>query len=139
MAAVQHTRIDHTGKMSFFYLMRKCQVFQNSKVLGHSGRDLKRDTKKYQKVVDTIQKSTIMNSDTKKYRKRNGGQEMAARYYGVSFHYGNGIYCSNIAHGEYEAVKAHYESKYDWVKVGEECREYEITEAKRRGMPIVEI
>lgn len=60
------------------------------------------------------------------------------KYFVVSFHYAEDVYCSNIAHSEtVEAVKAYY-SKYDWVSV-RECGEYDVEEARRRGKPIVEI
>lgn len=60
------------------------------------------------------------------------------KYFSVSFKYSENTYCTNIAHAaSVEAVKAHY-SKYEWVSV-EECGEYEVETAKRKGMPIVEI
>jgi hypothetical protein len=60
------------------------------------------------------------------------------KYYSVSFKYSETTYCTNLAHAENaEAVKAHY-SKYEWVNV-EECGQYEVETAKRKGMPIVEI
>ena len=60
------------------------------------------------------------------------------KYFSVTFEYSENVYCSNIAHAETaEAVNAHY-SKYDWVSV-EECEDYEVEAARRKGMPIVEI
>lgn len=60
------------------------------------------------------------------------------KYYTVSFEYAEDIYCTNIAHAESVAdVEAEYR-KYNWVKVRESAA-YEVEEARRRGMPIIEV
>ena len=60
------------------------------------------------------------------------------KYYKVSFKYSENVFCSNIAHADsMEAVEAHY-SKYPWFNV-DDCLDYELESAKRKGMPIVEI
>lgn len=59
-------------------------------------------------------------------------------YYNVSFQYSESSYCANIAHAEsVEDVEKHY-SKYAWFKVSP-ASEYDVTDAQRRGKPIVEI
>ena len=60
------------------------------------------------------------------------------KYYCVSFQYSENVYCANIAHAEtVEDIKAHY-SKYEWVSVTD-CKGYELENAQRKGMPIIEI
>ena len=60
------------------------------------------------------------------------------KYYKVSFQYSESVYCSNIAHAETAAdVEAHY-SKYAWYSV-KEAASYEVEEATRKGMPIIEV
>lgn len=60
------------------------------------------------------------------------------KYYKVSFQYSESVYCSNIAHAETAAdVEAHY-SKYTWYSV-KEAASYEVEEATRKGMPIIEV
>ena len=60
------------------------------------------------------------------------------KYYKVSFQYSESVYCANIAHAETAAdVEAHY-SKYAWYSV-KEAAAYEVEEATRKGMPIIEI
>lgn len=60
------------------------------------------------------------------------------KYYKVSFQYSESVYCSNIAHAETAAdVEAHY-SKYPWYSV-KEAASYEVEEATRKGMPIIEV
>lgn len=64
------------------------------------------------------------------------------RYFEVTFHWTSGdVYCVNLAHAESAAdVRTRYEAKYDWVSVNEDdISEWRIMDAKRRGMPIVEI
>lgn len=56
--------------------------------------------------------------------------------YSVSFQYSEYTWCSNIAMAEdIQDVKDHY-SKYDRVSISE-CADYEVTSAKRKGMPII--
>lgn len=58
--------------------------------------------------------------------------------YKVSFEYSDGVFCTNIAIAESEeAVRKQY-SKYPWVSV-RECADYELEEARRKGMPIITI
>lgn len=58
--------------------------------------------------------------------------------YKVSFEHSDGVYCTNIAIAEsVEDVNKHY-SKYRWVSV-RECEDWELDEAKIKGMPIVTI
>ena len=60
------------------------------------------------------------------------------KYFTVSFKYSENVYCTNIAHAEtIEAVNARY-SKYEWCSV-EQCKDYELDNARRKGMPIIEI
>lgn len=60
------------------------------------------------------------------------------KYYKVSFQYSESVYCTNIAHAETAAdVEAHY-SKYAWYSV-KEAASYEVEEATRKGMPVIEI
>lgn len=60
------------------------------------------------------------------------------KYFKVSYQHAENIYCANIAHAETAAeVEAHY-SKYAWVSVSD-AAPYDVDEARRRGMPIVEI
>lgn len=60
------------------------------------------------------------------------------KYFKVSFKYSENVCCSNIAHAESaDKVKKHY-SKYSWVSV-QECNEYKIESARRKGMPFIEI
>lgn len=60
------------------------------------------------------------------------------KYYKVSFQYSESVYCANIAHAETAAdVEAHY-NKYAWYSV-KEAAAYEVEEATRKGMPIIEI
>lgn len=60
------------------------------------------------------------------------------KYYNVSFQYSESVYCANIAHAETAAdVEAHY-NKYAWHSV-KEAAAYEVEEATRKGMPIIEI
>lgn len=60
------------------------------------------------------------------------------RYYKVSFQYSEYTYCANIAHADsIQDVEKHY-SKYAWSNVTE-ATEYDVEEAKTKGMPIIEI
>lgn len=59
------------------------------------------------------------------------------QYFKVSFQYSESVYCTNIAHAEsVEDVKAEY-SKYTWFDVSP-ASTYNVEDAKRRGMPIIE-
>ena len=60
------------------------------------------------------------------------------KYYRVSFQYSETTYCTNIAKADNaEAVSDHY-SRYAWHKVSE-ADAGDISEAERKGMPIIEI
>lgn len=59
-------------------------------------------------------------------------------YYSVSFQYSESVFCANIAHGEKTAIEEHYKSQYEWVSI-KPASQWEIDDAKRKGMPIVEI
>ena len=59
-------------------------------------------------------------------------------YYSVSFQYSESVFCANITHGEKADIEEHYKSKYEWVSVKAASR-WEIEDARRKGMPIVEI
>ena len=60
------------------------------------------------------------------------------QYFKVTYQHSESVYCSNIAHAETAAdVTAHY-SRYEWVDV-QPAESWEVDEAARRGMPIVEI
>ena len=64
------------------------------------------------------------------------------KYYEVSFRwYDTTTHCANIVLAESpEAVKAHYTEKgHSWVGEPVEASEYRVQDAKRRGMPIIEI
>lgn len=59
-------------------------------------------------------------------------------YFKVTFQYSETTYCTNIAIAENETkVNEHYK-KYAWHNISE-AKDYEVLEAKRKGMPIVEI
>lgn len=59
-------------------------------------------------------------------------------YYNVTFEKAEGVFCVNIAHAEsVEAIKAHYSGR-SLVDVSEASAD-EVAEAKRKGMPIVEV
>lgn len=59
--------------------------------------------------------------------------------YQVSFHHGNGIYCSNIAYADdAAAVEAYYGARYDWIHVTD-CPPYDLETARRKGMPVFTI
>ncbi len=65
---------------------------------------------------------------------------METKYYNVSYHHGGGVYCANIAHAEnMEVVYKRYSALYDQVVVRDDCTEWDIKDAKRRGKPIVEV
>ena len=58
-------------------------------------------------------------------------------YYMVSYHAGNGIYCTNLATAEnVEDIRRAY-ADHEQVTINP-AKDYEIESAKRRGMPIVE-
>lgn len=60
------------------------------------------------------------------------------KYYIVSFQYSERTYCTNIALSEnLRAVIDHYQ-KYTWCSA-RPATEYDIQEAKRKNMPIIEI
>lgn len=60
------------------------------------------------------------------------------KFYKVSFQYSEYIYCNNIAHADsLQDVERHY-SKYAWNKITE-AADYDVEEAKTKGMPIIEI
>lgn len=61
------------------------------------------------------------------------------KYFCVTFKWSDDddVYCENLCHAENEeAVKEKY-SEYPWY-TAREARPYEVEEAKRRGMPIIE-
>ena len=60
------------------------------------------------------------------------------KYYKVSFQYSESVYCANIAHAETAADVEAYYSKYAWYSV-KKAAAYEVEEATRKGMPIIEI
>ena len=57
--------------------------------------------------------------------------------YLVTFQWSETIYCVNIAIGTIDAINKHY-SKYQWFSL-RAATEYDIEEAKRKGMPIVKV
>lgn len=58
-------------------------------------------------------------------------------YYMVSYHAGNGIYCTNLATAEsIEDIQRAY-ADHEQVTINP-AKDYEIESAKRRGMPVVE-
>lgn len=60
-------------------------------------------------------------------------------YYRVSFKYSEHVYCTNMVLAEsMEDALSHYVEKYPWA-VAKLVTENEVTAAKRKGMPIVEI
>ena len=60
-------------------------------------------------------------------------------YFKVAFQYSERVWCTNIAHAEtVEAVKAHYEKAYKNVSI-RVAQASEVREAKRKGMPILDI
>lgn len=60
------------------------------------------------------------------------------KYYRVNFQYSESTYCTNIAIAEsLTNVIDHYD-KYKWASV-RPASEYDIQEAKRKHMPIIEI
>jgi hypothetical protein len=66
------------------------------------------------------------------------GDKPMKKYFKVSFEYCEGVYCSNIAYAEKkEDVEAYY-NKYAWRSVSD-CAEWELNEAKAKGMPIITI
>lgn len=65
-------------------------------------------------------------------------EKVMKSYYMVSFEYAEDVYCTNVAHAETAADVEVYYSKYAWQKV-RLAAEYEVEEAKRKGMPVVEI
>lgn len=58
--------------------------------------------------------------------------------YKVSFEYSSGVFCTNIAIAENEETVRKYYSKYPWVSI-RECADYELEEARVKGMPIITI
>ena len=59
--------------------------------------------------------------------------------YSVTFKYSDYVFCSNIAIGNYEDVKRHYEEKgYSVISI-REATEGEFNTAQRKGMPIVRV
>lgn len=60
------------------------------------------------------------------------------KYYKVSFQHSENVYCSNIAHAETAADVEAFYSKYAWYSV-KEAAAYEVEEATRKGMPIIEV
>lgn len=57
--------------------------------------------------------------------------------YIVSFQYSENVYCTNLAIGTYEAVEKEY-SKYPWYLI-KEATTVQVEEAKRKGMPIINL
>lgn len=55
--------------------------------------------------------------------------------YIVSFQYTPDVFCTNVAEGVYEAVEKMY-SKYPWHHI-KEAADWQVEEAKRKGMPII--
>lgn len=57
-------------------------------------------------------------------------------YYKVTFKYSETTYCTNIAAAKNEdAIRNHYK-KYEILNISE-ANDYDIKDAKRKGMPIV--
>ena len=64
--------------------------------------------------------------------------EEERQYFMVSFKYAEDVYCSNVAHAvAREDVEREY-SCYAWSSV-REAKPYEVEEARRKGMPFVEV
>lgn len=62
---------------------------------------------------------------------------MSNNYYMVSYHAGNGIYCTNLATADsVEDIQRAY-ANHEQVTINP-AKDYEIESAKRRGMPVVE-
>lgn len=56
--------------------------------------------------------------------------------YIVSFQHSENVFCTNVAVGTYDAVEKLY-SKYPWYKI-KEADEWQVEEAKQKGMPIIQ-
>ena len=62
------------------------------------------------------------------------------KYYNVTFRYSESVFCANIAIAtSADAVKEYYTGKgYSSITVTE-ASTYDVSEAKRRGKPIIQI
>lgn len=60
------------------------------------------------------------------------------QYFKVTYQHSESVYCANIAHAETAADVTAYYNRYEWVNV-QPAESWEVDEAARRGMPIVEI
>lgn len=60
------------------------------------------------------------------------------QYFKVSFQYSESVFCANIAHAESAADVEKAYSKYSWYSV-RPAEDYEVEEARKKGMPIVEV
>ncbi|MBR4590184.1 MAG: hypothetical protein IKO36_05905 [Bacteroidaceae bacterium] len=60
------------------------------------------------------------------------------KYYKVSFHYNDFVYCTNLVlANSREEVEEKY-SKYDWFSITD-AYYWDIAEAEKKGMPIIEL
>lgn len=57
--------------------------------------------------------------------------------YIVSFQYAPNIFCTNVVEVAYEAVEKMY-SEYPWYYI-KEAVDWQVEEAKRKGMPIIKV
>ena len=61
------------------------------------------------------------------------------KYYRVSFKYSENVYCTNMVLADsMEDALNHYQSKYSWAAASE-AKDHEVTAAKRKGMPLIEV
>jgi hypothetical protein len=115
----------------------------------------RRNTKKYSKLKHKNMKKALtiyLCYGSIRYTRNvltiDSGQRIAQKgnpvkkFYEVSFKwYDTTTHCTNIVHAESpEAVTAHYTAKgHTWVGEPAEASEYRVQDAKRRGMPIIEL
>lgn len=63
---------------------------------------------------------------------------MEKDYFVVTFKYNECVYCTNIAHAFSKVDAEQHYSNYEWVSA-RKAEDYEVVEARRRGMPFVEV
>lgn len=57
-------------------------------------------------------------------------------YYKVTFKYSESVYCTNIAVAKNEDVIRNHYKKYEILNISK-ASDYDIKDAKRKGMPII--
>ena len=78
----------------------------------------------------------IQNEDEEEIPNCSHTPEQQKGIYLVSFDYGDGIWCTNLASGTIDQVHKHYR-KYDAATV-REAKAWEIETYKKRGMPLID-